>query len=110
MSAFSINSEIINMPGTKYKINEPKNISESQKKELKKLSKACKDFESIFMDQMLKEMKKTVHKTKLINGGQAEDIFSDMLDQERAKKMSIGLGDILYKQLSRSIVPPKRPL
>jgi len=44
-----------------------------------------------------------------MHGGQAEEIFSDMLDQERSKKMSIGLGDILYRQLSKSIVPSKRP-
>ncbi|MBU1106322.1 MAG: rod-binding protein [Candidatus Riflebacteria bacterium] len=82
-------------------------LPEAKKKELGKLKNACSDFESIFMHQMLKEMRKTVNKTGMINGGQAEEIFADMLDQERAKTMSIGLGDILYMQLSRGIVPPK---
>lgn len=82
-------------------------LPEAKKKELGKLQNACSEFESIFMHQMLKEMRKTVNKTGMIHGGQAEEIFADMLDQERAKTMSIGLGDILFMQLSRSIVPPK---
>jgi flagellar protein FlgJ len=61
------------------------------------------------MHQMLKEMRKTVNKTGMIHGGQAEEIFSDMLDQERAKSMSIGIGDMLFLQLSKSIVPTKKP-
>jgi flagellar protein FlgJ len=62
------------------------------------------------MHQMLKEMRKTVKKTGLIHGGQAEEIFSDMLDQERSKTMTIGLGDMLFMQLSKAVVPSKRPL
>jgi flagellar protein FlgJ len=54
-------------------------------------------------------MRKTVNKTGMIHGGQAEEIFSDMLDQERAKSMSIGIGDMLFMQLSKSIVPTKKP-
>ncbi|MFZ5950622.1 MAG: rod-binding protein [Candidatus Rifleibacteriota bacterium] len=84
-------------------------LPEAKKKELDKLRKACSDFESIFMHQMLKEMRKTVKKTGLIHGGQAEEIFSDMLDQERSKSMTIGLGDMLFMQLSKAVVPPKRP-
>jgi len=84
-------------------------LPEAKKKELGKLKKACSDFESIFMHQMLKEMRKTVKKTGMVHGGQAEEIFADMLDQERSKTMGIGLGDMLFMQLSRSIVPPARP-
>ena len=82
--------------------------TEEKKKELEKLKSACKDFESIFMLQMMKEMKKTVHKTRLIDGGFAEEVFSDMLDQERSKGIAIGLGDMLYQQLSRAITQPAR--
>lgn len=83
-------------------------LSDEKKKELQKLETACKDFESIFVMQMMKEMKKTVHKTGLVSGGMAEDVFSDMLDQERSKSASIGVGQILFQDLARSIVPPKR--
>ena len=82
-----------------------KELPESKKKELSKLKDACSEFESIFMHQMLKEMRKTVDpKNSLVYGGQAEEIFSDMLDQERAKEMKIGLGDMMFRQLSQSII------
>lgn len=100
MSSFPINSAL-----SPSKLQQ---LPEAKKKELEKLQKACGDFESIFMHQMLKEMRKTVDKTGMIHGGQAEEIFSDMLDQERAKTMTIGLGDMLFMQLSKAIVPPKR--
>lgn len=82
-----------------------KNLPESKKQELAKLKNACSEFESIFMHQMLKEMRKTVDsKNSLVYGGQAEEIFSDMLDQERAKEMKVGLGDMMFNQLSKSII------
>ncbi len=82
-----------------------KELPESKKKELAKLKDACSEFESIFMHQMLKEMKKTVNpKNSLVYGGQAEEIFSDMLDQERSKEVKIGLGDMMFRQLSQSII------
>ncbi len=86
-----------------------KELPEAKKKELAKLKNACADFESIFMHQMLKEMQKTVKKTGLVHGGQAEEIFSDMLNEERSKTMQIGLGDTLFAQLSKAILPPVRP-
>lgn len=82
-----------------------KNLPEAKKQELSKLKDACSEFESIFMHQMLKEMRKTVNpRNSLVYGGQAEEIFSDMLDQERAKDIKIGLGDMLFRQLSQSII------
>lgn len=83
-------------------------LPEEKKQEVAKLKKACSDFESIFMHQMLKEMNKTIDKSGLIHGGQAEEIFSDMLDQERASNMSIGIGDMLFMQLAKSYVPPAK--
>lgn len=100
MSNFTINSTLQN--------NRMKDLPEAKKKELAKLKNACSDFESIFMHQMLKEMQKTVKKTGLVHGGQAEEIFSDMLDEERSKTMAIGLGDTLFAQLSKAILPPVR--
>jgi flagellar protein FlgJ len=101
MSSFSISPAL--------QKSRTQSLPEDKKKELAKLKQACSDFESIFMHQMLKEMKKTVKKTGLVHGGQAEEIFSDMLDEERAKTMQVGLGDVLFMQLSKGIVPPNKP-
>ncbi|HOZ71751.1 MAG TPA: rod-binding protein [Spirochaetales bacterium] len=70
-----------------------------------KLYEQCQEFESIFVNMMLKEMRGTVEKSGLIDGGQAEEIFSDMLYDEYAKDMSknagFGLADAVYLELSR---------
>lgn len=68
------------------------------------LYKQCREFESLFVNMMLKEMRKTVDKSGLLDGGQAEDIFQDMLYDEYAKDMtraaSFGLSDQVYLQLT----------
>ncbi len=70
-----------------------------------KLYEQCREFESIFVNMMLKEMRGTVEKSGLIDGGQAEEIFSDMLYDEYAKDMAktagFGLADSVYLELSR---------
>ena len=75
-------------------------------------------FESIFIHQMIKEMRKSVHKSDLLNSFSLE-MYESMMDEEIAKEMSkqkgIGLGDVLYQQLSKinnpdaesETVPPK---
>ncbi|GBF49282.1 cell envelope rod binding protein [Leptospira ryugenii] len=70
----------------------------------KKLYDASVEFESVFVKMMLKEMKNSVHKEKLIDGGYAEEIFEDMLYDEYAKNISknesLGLAEEIYKQMS----------
>src|SRR6056297_1958186 len=70
-----------------------------------RLKEICSDFQAIFVKQMLDSMRKTVNKSGLLEGGQAEEIFEDMLYDEYAQSISkngdIGLDDMLYKQLSR---------
>jgi len=76
-------------------------LNQSRAAELKK---ACQDFESVFVNQMFQEMRKTVSKDGLFDGGRAEEIYTSMQDAELAKTMSrqrgLGLADIMYRQLS----------
>lgn len=73
----------------------------------KELKKVCKDFESIMLSLMYKQMRATVPKSDLIPEDEGSEIFQSMLDddlmQEASKANGIGLGDILYKQLSRQL-------
>ena len=70
-----------------------------------KLRSACQGMESLFIDYLLKQMRTTVDKSGFISGGQAEEIFTSMLDTELAKEAStrggIGLADVLYNQLKK---------
>lgn len=67
------------------------------------LGAACREMESLFLTHLLKEMRATVEKSGFISGGQAEEIFTSLLDVEISKKMAaaggIGLSAILQEQL-----------
>jgi flagellar protein FlgJ len=68
-----------------------------------RLRAACAEMESLFLSHLLKEMRATVEKSGFIDGGQAEEIFTSLLDVEISKKMAaaggIGLSAILLEQL-----------
>ena len=61
-------------------------------------------FESIFMHQLLKSMRSTVQKSGLLDS-HATRMYESMHDQELAilmsEKRSIGLADMIYKDLVR---------
>jgi len=69
-----------------------------------RLQAACAEMESLFLSHLLKELRATVDKSGFIDGGQAEEIFTSLLDVEISKKMSaaggIGLSAILLEQLA----------
>jgi murein DD-endopeptidase MepM/ murein hydrolase activator NlpD len=69
------------------------------------LKKACQDFESVFTYELLKSMRKTIDKCELFHGGQGEEIYESLLDQELSKSVSgygsNSLSELLYQQLSR---------
>lgn len=81
----------------------------------KKLREACSDFEAVFWGYMMKNMRKTVAQNQdnhSVDGNQKE-IFQSMFDQELAteisrSKKSLGLGESLYRSLSRSYPTEKK--
>ena len=70
----------------------------------KKLREACGEFEALFIYMVMKQMRKTIPQTKLIDGGKGEEIFTSMMDEELSRQMSLrqglGLKDVLIEQLS----------
>ena len=70
-----------------------------------RLRKAAEDFEAVFLYQVVKQMRRTVHQEKLFHGGMGEDVFTEMMDEELAKKMAgrgaTGIAEMLYRQLGR---------
>ena len=77
------------------------------KNDLPRLKKACQMFEAMFINELFKEMRKTVPEGGLIKKQNSDKIYQSLLDQEYATKMAeaggIGLGNILYGQLSETI-------
>jgi flagellar protein FlgJ len=78
----------------------PKKVDEE------KLKRACMDFESLFVYQMLKSMQQTVPKSGLLGEGPEKGIFESLFGQEWSKALAhqggLGLGKMLYKQMLRS--------
>jgi len=70
------------------------------------LYKACEDFESILIKQMLDAMRKTVPKDGLLDGGIGKDLYEDMLYDKYAEQMTrtsqLGLARMIYEQVSKS--------
>lgn len=70
----------------------------------KRLYQTCSDMESLLWKQVLNSMKKTIHKNKMIDGGQGEEIFRDFLYDEYSTMMSkhagTGIADTMFKQLN----------
>jgi len=70
----------------------------------KELEQACRDFESLFVNYLMQKMRDTIPENSLFGGGQAEKIYTGMLDNEVAKSVSqhrgIGLAAIMYAQMS----------
>lgn len=67
------------------------------------IKKLSDEFESIFLEIVLKSMRETVDKSKLTDGGNGEQIFQSMLDSEYAKNLSSqrtsGIADSIEKHL-----------
>ncbi|GEM_PF-5558063 len=84
-----------------------KKAKESLTGELKQLDFVSRQFESLFLHQLIKSMRKTVAKNELFNGGWAEEVYTDMLDMERAgswaNTRSFGLSTVLFEQLSEGV-------
>ncbi|OWZ84616.1 rod-binding protein [Natranaerobius trueperi] len=69
-----------------------------------KLKKAAKQFEAMFVSQMIESMRKTIPESDLLDGGFAEDTYEEMLDQAYSEKIAdtkgLGLADKIYKQFT----------
>lgn len=71
------------------------------------LKQVAKEFESVFMYQVVQAMRQTIPKGGLVEKGEGEEVFEGMLDQEWAKKLTgrggpASLSEVLYRELSRA--------
>ncbi len=71
------------------------------------LKQVAKEFESVFMYQVVQAMRQTIPKGGLVEKGEGEEMFEGMLDQEWAKTLAgrggpAGLSEVIYRQLSRA--------
>ncbi len=70
------------------------------------LKKACLGVEAVFLNIMLKEMRKTIPKGGIFPDSIQKDIYTSLFDQQLCQeatktKSAIGLSDMLFEYLTR---------
>jgi len=77
------------------------------------LWKVSRQFEAIFVQQMMSEMRKTVQKSDFMPHGFAEDVHGSMMDeaiaQASVRHHSFGIADNIYRQLEAGQKATMRP-
>jgi len=95
--------------------NQPQALTNEQKDALAKLHKTAQGMESLFINMMFTEMRKSAPQGGGLTGKEssAEETFGSMLDEQRAEKMAegggIGIGKILEQQLRSSVLGSVAP-
>lgn len=101
---FTIDPRIITSAST--------NLSTDKKtRDLESLRETSREFETIFLMEMMKAMRKATPKGGLFEKSNATEIFEEMLDLETAKTASqgkgLGIGEAVYKQMEDLIANKK---
>ncbi|HTP66848.1 MAG TPA: rod-binding protein [Geobacteraceae bacterium] len=67
------------------------------------IHKVAVEFQSLFVEMMLKSMRETVSQDKLTGGGHGEEVYGSLLDREYAMAVSrrggLGLAEMIERQL-----------
>jgi flagellar protein FlgJ len=79
-----------------------------QTKDEKKLKDACRQFESIFITMLLKNMRNTIPEGGYLQKSYPRQVFESMMDEKIAEEITkdhgMGLGQQLYKQLAKTVL------
>ncbi|MFP4686978.1 MAG: rod-binding protein [bacterium] len=83
-------------------------LGRSPEEKDKRLKELAEDMEGMFLNMLVKEMRKTVPKDGgLIDGGQAEEIWQQQLDSRYSDVMAqnheIGIAEAIYEQMSAKV-------
>jgi flagellar protein FlgJ len=85
---------------------------EANRKDPAAIAQAAKEFESLFMRELIKSMRQATMRSGLLDS-QAGDMGADLLDQQLAQSMSGrpgGLSEIIARQLSKQVQGSDKPL
>jgi len=85
-------------------IDKTANIKQTE--DPQKLMEVCREFESIFVNMILKQGRSGIGEDGLTEKSYAREMFEEMQDENLAQSMAkgqgVGLAQELYKQLSRN--------
>lgn len=76
------------------------------------IKQVAKNFESIFLEMMMKEMRNSVQKSGLMGNSRGMEFFEGMYDEQLSRQLSagggIGLGQMVYEKLKMATVPHQK--
>lgn len=83
----------------------PQDYSNLEIKNLEQIEAKARDFEAVYLAEMMKPLFESVDVDPLFGGGKSEEIFRGMMIQEYGKKIaetnSVGLADFVKSELIR---------
>ena len=112
MDGLSLNSQAsINQAASQRLDQLEAQFRDPENKDQKALKKAAQEFESIFVQQFLEAMDKTVDRTdSIMSGGSAEEYFRGMMNEHVAKNIAtgpggsgFGLAEAVYRDMARNL-------
>jgi flagellar protein FlgJ len=91
-------------------LSQPPSKLEDQKKiDEEKLKKACMDFESIFVEHLLKSMRQAIPQSGIFGEGSEKNLFQSLFDQELSRNLAnrrgLGIGRMLFDQMQKRSEP-----
>ena len=84
----AISSSMASTAFSESKVKASEGATRQKYSQAKKAEEGLRDFQGLMVGLMLSSMRSTVQKSETLNGGQGEEIFEGMLDQEYSKKLS----------------------
>lgn len=76
------------------------------------LKSVAQNFESIFMQMLMKEMRNSVQKSNLLGNSKGMEFFESMYDEQLTQKLAsaggIGLGHMFYEKLKQVTQPHQK--
>jgi flagellar protein FlgJ len=78
-----------------------------------RLQRVCREMEAVFLRQLFQVMRESTQESGLMEESSGQDTFTALLDDqvasEAAQRMERGLGDALYRQISRRMALLESP-
>ena len=76
------------------------------------LKSVAQNFESVFMQMLMKEMRNSVQKSNLFGNSRGMEFFESMYDEQLTQKLAsaggIGLGHMIYEKLKQVTEPHQK--
>jgi peptidoglycan hydrolase FlgJ len=82
---------------------------------LRKLDEIARQFESVFLQMMMKSMRSTIKKSGFMDGGRAEETFTGLLDLQitenasKNRRNGIGIADMIRKHYGKYVKADPQP-